>query len=412
MGTQIKSGSPQANRLQNGALFTEACKAKTWVNLLTGPAPQKIKGESGKTQTHRGAPIVRVTDLEKAAGDEVTVDIFHKLQGLPTMGDRKLEGRGESMSAASHDVKINQGRHMVDSGGKMTQKRTKHNLRQVSRQLLANDQGYMGRLKDEIAQVHIMGARGDFANEDTILPFDTHEEFAEIMVNPVTPPTYNRHMYGGDATSLDSIDAADIFTLDCVANAKLYLEEAGNPLMPIALPGDELAMHDPLYVHWVTPRQWADLQDSTSMKDWNKMAADALRRSSGFAHMLFKGEMAMKDNILIKKMSRTTRFSTGRPVNVCTNTKTAQTTQVAPNVTVERSVIMGAQALAHAYGMAGKKEKGGYHFHVTEEPADHGNSHETVVWWMDGMSKIRFKNKHGYMTDHGILVVDTAVNGL
>ncbi len=411
MGTQVKSGGPGAAQAFNVALFVEASRAPSWVNLLTGPAPKTFaKGE--KKQTDRHAPVVRVTDLNKQSGDLVEVDIFHKLNGLPTMGDRKLEGRGESMSQASQDIKIDQGRHLVDSGGKMTQKRTKHNLRQIAKGLLAGKSGYIGRLKDEIFQCHLMGARGDFVNSDTILPFADHPEFDEFMVNPLTPPTYNRHMYGGDATALDNLDSADVMTLEVIDNLKLRLDEIGNPLLPIMLPGDVIADHDPLYVLHVSPRQWNDLSSSPSMKDWNNMVANAYARSKGFNHPLFQGDVAMRNGILIKKMNRTTRFNAGSQVSVSTNTKNAVTTLVQPGVTVDRAVLLGAQAVAHAYGMAGKKEEGGHHYSMTEEKADHGNSYEHVIAWMDGFAKLRFKDKLGTVTDHGVFALDTAVSGI
>lgn len=407
MGTKVSSNSPGAQKVQNAALFTAACQAPNFTNMLTGGAPQAIKGKPGQKQTQSGAPIVRVTNLEKGRGDEVTVDIFHNLTGLPTMGDRKLEGRGEDMSQAHFDLKIDQGRHMVDAGGKMSQKRTMHNLISTSRQLLS---GWYGRLDDELTQVHLMGARGDFTNDNTILPLDDHEEFEEFMVNAVTPPTYNRHMYGGDATALDNIDSADKMSLGVVDDLRLLLDESGNPIQPMMFSADEQRMHSPLWGFWISPRQWFDLQESTSMKDWNKMAADAMKRSSGFNHPLFKGEVAMWNGILIRKMNRTTRFSPGRPVAVSQNNKSATTTQVAPGVHVERALLIGAQAMATAWGMAGKKEEGGHHFQLHQEKADRGNSMETIATYMNGKGKICFKNKEGYMTDHGVFAVDTAVS--
>lgn len=409
MGSQVKSGSAGAKKVQNAALFTAACQEPNWTNLMTGGAPQQVKGKPGQKQTESGAPIVRVTNLEKNAGDEVTVDIFHNLNGLPTMGDNKLEGRGEDMSQAHFDLKINQARHMVDAGGAMSQKRTDHNLSATSRKLMSN---WYGRLDDEVTQVHLMGARGDFNNENTILPLDDHGDFESIMVNPITPPTHNRHMYGGDATSLDSLDAADLMSLSVVDNLRLIQDESGNPIQPFMFEADDQRMHSPMWAYYITPRQWFDLQQSTSMKDWNKMATDAMKRSSGFNHPIFKGDCAMWNNILIKKMNRSTRFSPGRPVSVCTNSKNAATTEIAPGVHVERSVLLGAQAMATAWGRAGKSAEGGHHFKMHQEDADRGNSKETIITYMNGKAKIRFKNKEGYVTDHGVYVVDTAVTGL
>lgn len=169
--TKVASGSLAANEVRNAALFSESCKQPTFTNLLTGSAPKAVKsGNGSKKQTDKGAPIVRITDLEKEAGDTVTVDIFHELNGLPTMGDNLIEGRSEDISQAHDKIVINQGRKPVDAGGKMTQKRTKQNLRKASRTLLGS---YYGRLKDELTLAHLAGARGDFATAKTICPLMT-----------------------------------------------------------------------------------------------------------------------------------------------------------------------------------------------------------------------------------------------
>ena len=157
MGTQVTSA--QAVKLQNAALFTAASRNHSFTNMLTGAAPKVAQGQKkGKIQTDKGAPVVRITDLEKQAGDNVEVDIVHKLNKKPTMGDRKLEGRGEDITTASFNLSINQGRHLVDSGGKMSQQRTKHDLLRTSRVLLGS---YFNDLDDQITQVHMAGARGD-----------------------------------------------------------------------------------------------------------------------------------------------------------------------------------------------------------------------------------------------------------
>ncbi|MGR5465602.1 DUF4043 family protein, partial [Photobacterium damselae] len=72
------------------------------------------------------------------------------------------------------------GRHMVNAGGKMTQKRTSHNLRKTARTLLGP---YFNNLQDQIMTIHLAGARGDFisqSHDDTIVPLASDPEFAEI----------------------------------------------------------------------------------------------------------------------------------------------------------------------------------------------------------------------------------------
>ncbi|EEC8591388.1 N4-gp56 family major capsid protein, partial [Escherichia coli] len=282
--------SAQANKLYQVALFTAANRNRSMVNILTEQqeAPKAVSPDKKSTkQTSAGAPVVRITDLNKQAGDEVTFSIMHKLSKRPTMGDERVEGRGEDLSHADFSLKINQGRHLVDAGGRMSQQRTKFNLASSARTLLGT---YFNDLQDQCAIVHLAGARGDFVADDTILPTAEHPEFKKIMINDVLPPTHDRHFFGGDATSFEQIEAADIFSIGLVDNLSLFIDEMAHPLQPVRLSGDELHGEDPYYVLYVTPRQWNDWYTSTSGKDWNQMMVRAVNRAKGFNHPLFKGE--------------------------------------------------------------------------------------------------------------------------
>lgn len=400
--TQVTSA--QANKLLQVALFTEALRSNSMINLLTEDAPKGVRVNGGK-QTSYGAPVVRVTDLTKSAGDEVSMQIFHQLSGRPTMGDRKIAGRLENLSQADFGLKINQTRHGVDAGGKMSQKRTKHELKVVARTLLAD--GYYGRLTDQRGLVQLAGARGDYMATDIIIPTADDPEFAEMMINPVTAPTYERHFFGGDATSFEQIDAADKFNLACVDNISLFLSEMVNPIQPIRFSGDP-SEGDPLFVLYVTSRQWNDFYTSSSGKDWQAMLAAALERSKGFNHKLFRGESAMWRGILVKPYKgMPIRFNQGSTVKVCAeNSVNGVETEKTAGTTIDRAVLLGAQALANAFGSG--QEGGAFNQH--EEKTDHGNSTELSISWMSGLQKIRFKQKNGNLQDHGCMVLDTAVS--
>src|SRR5690606_18512943 len=321
MGTTVKS-----NKLFNAALFAEVSKAHNFTNLLTEGAPQAIPGKASK-QTSKGAPIVRITDLSKAAGDEVEVDIYHRLTGRPTMGDRKLEGRGETLTSASMGLKILQGRHMVDAGGKMAQQRTKHNLQQIARGLLSSD-NYYGDLTDHTTLIHLAGPRGTHLAPNDIVPLADDPELSEILVNPVLPPSYARHVFGGDATSVDTLDAADKFTLDVVENMRLYIDEMDTMRMqPVKLANDPMVDAEPLYVLYVSPRQMADFKATTSKEELTRLAAQAMVRSKGWNHPIFHGECFMWEGILIKKMTRYIEFAAGAKVDVSQNNHAATITQ-------------------------------------------------------------------------------------
>lgn len=408
MPTQITGA--QAVKLFNGALFSESVRRPSMVNMLTGSKPTNAQNEKKmRGQTEPGAPIVRVTDLSSSAGDEVTVDILHQPNMLPVMGDRKLAGRMGSMSWGEDTIKIDQSRAGMDSGGRMSQQRTNHQLKMLAKQLLGSS--WFHRLEDQRCLVAMAGARGNLAG-DWIVPVASHAEFAEIMVNPVTPPTWDRHFYGGDATGIDNIDSADIFSLGDVDNARLRLDEMEFPLQGISYEGDKTGSDDPFHLMMVTPRQMYDFTTSTSGKDLNTMKTEALARTKNFDHSVFRGDCFMWKNILVKKCTRSIGFVAGTDVAVSTNTAVAQTTTLTTGVNVHRALLLGAQAMACAMGNVqdSESEGGKSYFKYHKEVTDHGNVSEHSLWFVNGNKKLRFKGTDGRVNDHGVMAIDTAVS--
>ena len=395
----------QAAKAFGAALFTHTRRQNSFVNMLTGAAPQSAKKDKnkGKNQTEKGAPIVMINDLASQAGDTVEMDLFHNLSGLPTMGDRKLEGRGEGLSKTVFELSIDQGRKSVDSGGKMSQKRTKHNLLSTAKVLLGN---YYNDLADEIAMYHLAGARGSFTGDDIIVPLDDHEEFSEIMVNEVQAPTYDNHLFGGDATTFEAIDGADILTIDKIDDLALILEERANPIKHISFEADQMANESPFYLLFVTPRQWRDLRASATDKKIAELQATAMQRGRGFSHVIFKGDVLMWRNILIRQYRKPVRFYAGDTVNVSNNDKLATVSQKTAQVNIDRAILLGGQAMGNAYGGSSS----GAQFSMVTEPTDFGNGRETAIIWMNGCKKVRFKSKSGRMNDYGCMVLDTAVS--
>ncbi|KMV28544.1 virion structural protein [Photobacterium swingsii] len=401
----------QAAKAFGAALFTSTRRKNTFVNMLTGSAPQSVQADRNrnKSQTEAGAPVVMVTDLSRQAGDTVEMDLFHNLNGLPTMGDKKIEGRGESLDKVEFELSINQGRHNVDSGGKMSQQRTKQNLLQVARTMLGN---YFNDLQDEIATYHLAGARGDFMPEDMIVPTADHHLFAETMVNPITAPTADRHFFGGDADAIDGangIVAADKLTLSKIDEIALYLEEMAHPIKPVRFEADALYGESPFFVLFVTPRQWNDLwTDAQANGKVTELIANAVNRSNGFKHPLFQGDRLMWRNILVRKYSKPVRFNSGSSVQVGNGNGDGKENTVTAKTLIERAILLGAQALANAYG----KTSSGAQFNMTTKKVDHDNGRETVIGWMNGLKKVRFEEKSGRVNDYGVMVLDTAVGGL
>lgn len=400
MSTNLPVGHPLARKAFSVAAFAETQRKPSFRRNLTGPAPTQAQAESKlKGQTTPDMPFVRVTDLSKGGGDTVSVDLFNIIKGKPTMGDRKIAGKMMGLTFSSMDIRIDQYRAGVDSGGRMAQQRTLHRLRSIAKSNLA---GYSARLEDQLCLVHVGGARGYDDGEDWAVPLADDPEFSEIMVNDVLPPTANRRFFSGDAHSVDALATTDLPTLDDIDRIRAEIDDMVFPPQPIRLEGDPAADEEPLYVMYVTGRQWHSLQTATGDKAWRTFLQNAHNRGTMFKHPLFLGSPGMWNGIVIKKMNRGIRFPAGSLVKEYQANGTIS--DVAAAVDTDRAILLGAQALGEVYGSHGKS---GYHANWHEEWTDHGNVLECSMAFMAGKSKIRFKSDDGVWTDHGVITLDT-----
>lgn len=406
MSTNIPVGSALARKIYSVGLFTRVQHSPGFMNLISGEMPKEGSfAAKTKGQTSPDYPIVKAGDLAKGAGDTVSIDLFNILQGKPVMGDKRIEGRMMQLTYSSMDVRIDQVRGGADSGGRMTQKRTVHNLRNIS---MAGLQAWMQRLEDQTALVHLAGARGSQQTSDWVVPLQSDADFGEIMVNAVKAPTKNRYFAANDATTPADIGTNDALTLQDIDRIVAQLRESPVVMQSVKIKGDDRAWNDPLWVMFVTERQWLYLQSRTSQTTWRQAVQYAFeRKSGGLKHPLFDAyETIMWNGMLIKRMNRyAIRFAAGDSVVTDTGgtdglTYTESTVQTAQPV--DRAVIVGAQALAKAYG----KSASDYFYDWSEKEVDHGNSIETVAASMTGSAKIRFKID-GADTDFGVAVVDS-----
>lgn len=424
MTTQIPTGSALANKIFGAALFAAQLRKPTMSGNLTGPAPKQASAEAKmKGQSSADMPIVEVKSLEEGAGEKVSIDLFNIVGGKPTMGDKKVEGRGSPLTSDSMDVKINQYRKAVSCGGEMTRKRTVHGLRGIGMAALLS---YFPRLRDQLNLVHLAGARGTQEGLDWVVPLSSDADYADILVNPVLAPSYNRHFVADAGTliqggaQLASIDSTDVLKLEHLDALRAYIDDLEFPLQPVKIADDPAGDDEPLYVFLASPRQYSSLLTNTSGAVLRTFQQNAVTRAGyGSKHPLFRGEVGIWNGILVKKATRAIRFvaSTVVPHITSANEATATETNVTVNAAlgagkaVDRGILLGAQALACVYG---KHHKSGFYFNWSEKELDHGNEIEIAAAAMVGHSKVRFDipNSAGTAipTDHGVIVLDTAVS--
>lgn len=421
--TNIPSGSALARKEYSAALTTQVLRSPTNRKRLMGSAP-KMDDLSRKAalQSDPGMPLVQVTDLTKAAGDVVSCDAFNIATGKPLMGDTNAEGRGQRLSSSSMDVKINNATWGVDAGGKMSQKRTAHNLRMIA---MKQHLGYWPSLLWQRTLVHLAGLRGQQTGQSWKVPLASDADFADIMVNSLKAPTYNRHYVVDGSTlvrggaQLASIDSTDAFKLSHLDELAVRLESMDTKIQPVMVPDDPAAQDSPIRgVLFVGPGTYKSLlTDTSSSGNFRSFQQAAWNRASyGSNHPLFKGECGMWNGILVRKMDFSILMNAGDVVKHVTadNRRTATETDVTVNsigatYQVERSLLLGAQAAFCAYGTSPSDEVGAMYEHWYNLD----RSCEIFAEFMGGEAKCRYsfinENGDSEPTDVGVIAVDSIV---
>lgn len=418
--TNVSSGSSIAVKHYSAALFANTLKGASAMENLVGPVEPTAAMEKIAGQTQPGMPIVRIDNLMKAAGDIVTLDLVDTVSGEPLMGDVNREGKGDTLSFSSMEIKIDLASKVIDAGGSMSQQRTKHNLREIA---LAQLSGYFPRLDTQESLVHLAGARGSQTGTDWAVPVQSSPKFAEIMVNPVKAPTFNRHFVVNGAAltpggqQLGSVASGDLLKLAHLDLLRKRIDDMDQPLQSVKLNGDRASQTSKMWVFLATPNQYSVLLTEGSLRAFQQ---NAVNRAAYLdtRHPLFAGEVGMWNGILVIKNERAIRFMPSETTKIITaaNAATAAETDQAVNAgltagyAVERGLLLGAQALGVAYG---KTKVSGMQFGWKEHWYNFESNLEVMGEKVCGKGKVRLSVNDGtgskVPTDFGVIAVDSVV---
>ncbi len=288
-------------------------------------------------------PIQVLTELESEAGDSITVTLFGQLTQKPTYGDAVLRGKEEALQPFTDKVNVDQIRCGVNAGGRMSRKRTLHNLRTVARARMAE---WWARWDDECQMIYLAGARG--INDD----FIEDPGYTGYAGNPLQAPDTGHIVYGGNATAFNNIgadDAMDLRVVDrCVTKAQTSGGGASGKIRirPIRINGENK------YVMCMHPFQEHALRTNTTTGQWLDIQKIASQR--GKSNPIYTGSMGEYRGVVLHSHQAIIRF----------NDAGVDSLQPAA-----RAAFMGRQALLNAYGSPGQ----GLRFDWFEETEDRGN---------------------------------------
>jgi N4-gp56 family major capsid protein len=323
-------------------------------------------------------PLQILTDLESDAGEQIFYDLLAELTMAPVEGEDNLEGNEEKQNFYTDSVYIDQARAGVNTGGRMTRKRTLHNLRERARQQQSQ---WWSRVMDEQIFMYLSGARG--INPNFLFPLG----YTGRANNAFVAPDSNHRFFGGDATAYNNIDVADKMGLALVDKAVTRAQVQGGGatgipvLQPCKIDGNET------YVMVMHTWQEDDLRKETGTSGWleiTKAAAAAEGRNSP----LFKGSLGMYRGVILHSHKNVIRFADAG---------------ASANVEAARSLFLGAQAGVVAFGSPGTNMRFDWH----EETRDNGDKVVITTSSIFGMKKVNFTTSAG-VQDFGVFSLDTA----
>jgi N4-gp56 family major capsid protein len=352
---------------------------KKWAGLLAYDTSQKsyFNQRFMARGSEAEVPIQILTDLESDAGEQISYDLLAELKMAPVEGEDILEGKEEGQRFYTDQIYIDQARCGVNTGGRMTRKRTLHDLREKAKR---QQSSWWARLMDELLFIYLSGARG--INPNFLLPTG----YTGRANNGLVTPDATHTLYGGDATLFSNLDANDKFDLRLIDRAKTKADSQGGGatdvpvLQPCKIDGNETfccVMHtfqeDDLRANTNTG-QWLDIQ---------KAAAGAEGRNNP----LFKGSLGMYRGVILHSHRNVIRFNTAG----------------AGNVEAARALFLGSQAAVVAFGSPGTNLRFDWH----EETRDNGDKVVISTSSIFGIKKVTFTTGAGAQ-DFGVFSLDTA----
>jgi N4-gp56 family major capsid protein len=345
--TAFPTGHPLAVKLWSKKLFVEALKATYFGRFM---------GEGA------GNMIQVKPELNKSAGDKITVGLRMQLSGAGIQGDATLEGFEEALTTYSDAVLLDMIRHAVRSAGKMSEQRVPFEVREEARMGLQDwwsdrlDTSMFNQLCGNSVQTNTLYT----GNNPTVNADATHR----VMPTGVTDEAA---LAVGDTFKLAAIDVA-------VEKAKTGVP----PVRPIKEGGEEF------YVVFLHPYQVSDLRTNVNPGQWLDIQKAALMSGNRFAdNPIFTGALGVYNNCVLHESSR-----------VQAGIATAATAVT----TVKRAVLCGAQAAIFCYGRDNAKGEMSW----VEELFDYGNQLGVSAGLQFGIKKTIFNSK-----DFGTIIIPT-----
>jgi N4-gp56 family major capsid protein len=362
--TTILPNDPNKRRAWSAAVAEDSVK-EMYFSRLIGP-----EGSA--------SAIIKKTDTEKGVADEVTTALVAKFRGAPVIEGQKLAGSEFRLQHSSHTMRINEFRQGVNVGARIEQSRVGFNLKRQGREKLTE---YLKEMQEEVICMAVSGARG---TGDEIQHFPT--TYAGYP-NALRAPDAQHSFIGPEnQRAKNTLLTTDLATLKTINRLRTKAKKmlGGVPdkavkMTPLRKGGRAI------FCFSVAPEVMQDIRDDSGAQGWFE-AQKALTTAIGRESELFKGGAGMFNGVLVDEMETCVKFSDYG---------------AGANIPAARSLFMGADAGAIAYGTKGMDE--GMTVSLDEDTDDRKHDHILFFEMIMGADKCAFAGM-----DYGVISVDTA----
>lgn len=292
------------------------------------------------------------SETSKGAGDKITIGLRMQLSGAGTLGDDTLEGNEEALTTYNDSVYIDQLRHAVISGGKMSEQRVPFSVREEARMGLQDwfsgrmDTAMFNQLGGNSSETDTRLTGNQAATAPTLLLLGgqgakAHADTTETSLSPTTT----------HALQLRDLDAA-------VARAKTL-----TPMIrPLMVKGK------PHYVCFLHPNQVHQLRGQTSSGQWADIQKAAMMGGDVSGNPIFDGSLGVYNGVILHESAY-----------VPVSTKGAD---------YRRGIFCGAQAGVVAFGQGNSPNSMSW----DEELFDYGNKLGVSAGAIFGIKKTVFNS--------------------
>lgn len=352
---------PLTVKLWARRLFREALKA-TYASKFMG--------------TDTNSLIQVREEMSKGPGDRVTTGLRMQMSGGGVIGDGTLEGSEEALTVYTDNLLIDQLRHAVRTGGRMSQQRVPYDIREEARVGLTD--WWADRI-DTAFFNHICGMTAES---------DLRYVGANAVVNATSSATTGLHriIRAAAQASDESITASGTIFAVSMIDEMVELAKVATPLIrPVATElGD-------FYVVFLHPYQVTALRGgAAALGTWTDIQKSAMAGGLVERNPIFSGALGIYNGCILHESSRVTKG-----VNVTGGAGTTITATCTSCMSVRRAVLCGAQAVTLAFGQDNSDEQMTW----VEEFFDYGNQLGVSAGCIFGMKKVQFNG-----TDFGTVI--------